>query len=466
MKCVIFAGPTISEAEAKRYLDAIYLPPVKEGDIINALLKYEPDIIGIIDGASYPELEVWHREILYAVENGVSVYGSSSIGAIRAVEMGAHGMIGVGEVYKYLQSLTISDDDEVMCEYDYYNGEYLRRSEPFINIKATLEAARQNNVIDDKEYDHLVKSAKSFYYRERSIEKSIEKCRELQLISAGNLEDLKVFAKHSYIDIQKEDAILLLQSIKAAQVISSEAKNSRIVDEADSLVFHVLKYRDRDIERDGIKAPLFSVADYIILNHPESDEIGTRAKNRFIAQILADIFHITPSEDDIKEQERIFRNRFNLGDEKSFSEWLLRNDLVIQEFKRLMISNAKMHSLHRWLRTRLGQRKFTRIILDELMLTDQYSKWMDKAFLAEKIADEKREEFKDLYQNETVENLTAEHMRQSWRDWHRIFLNTMDDMELSGFALKLQLAKTRLEREALEKLLLKFLSSVNQISEK
>ncbi len=49
MRTFIFIGPTISESEARKHLDAEYLPPIAQGDIIS-LLNYQPGIIGIIDG--------------------------------------------------------------------------------------------------------------------------------------------------------------------------------------------------------------------------------------------------------------------------------------------------------------------------------------------------------------------------------------------------------------------------------
>lgn len=465
MNIVIFTGPTISINEAKQHLDAVYLPPAKQGDIVSAIFKYEPDVIGLIDGESYPELEVWHREILYAIENGITVYGASAIGALRAVELEIHGMIGIGEIYKYLKDLAISDDDDVMCDYD-KTGEYARLSEPFVNMRATLQAARRENILGDREYDDLIKAAKSIYYKKRSFGGLFENISKNNLLSRERLARLEIFAKDRYVDQQKRDALHLLDAVKSAPVPDAVKKMARIVDESDSLVFHVLKYRDRDIERDNVNAPYFSLADYIILNHPEADELCMRAKNRFLVQILADIFHVTPSDEEISDQERIFRARYNLLDDGDFKKWLERNDLIHQEFRRLMVSNAKIHSLHKWLRTRLGQRKFTRIILDELMLTDKYSSLMDKACLAEKISRENETVFKDLYQNESLEKLTRDHIKDSWKDWHRIFSQTMTDVELSGFPLKHQLIKTRIEREAIEKKFRQILSSAGQIDER
>src|SRR5437879_13685909 len=45
----VFTGPTISPTEARRELEAVYLPPAAEGDVYRVALK-RPEAIGIIDG--------------------------------------------------------------------------------------------------------------------------------------------------------------------------------------------------------------------------------------------------------------------------------------------------------------------------------------------------------------------------------------------------------------------------------
>ena len=49
-KIVIFLGPSLPIAEAREILDAIYLPPAKQADLISAVTTYKPDAIGLIDG--------------------------------------------------------------------------------------------------------------------------------------------------------------------------------------------------------------------------------------------------------------------------------------------------------------------------------------------------------------------------------------------------------------------------------
>lgn len=47
---VVFLGPTLSATEARKYLEAIYLPPVGCGDVVRAVADYAPSAIVLIDG--------------------------------------------------------------------------------------------------------------------------------------------------------------------------------------------------------------------------------------------------------------------------------------------------------------------------------------------------------------------------------------------------------------------------------
>ena len=77
----VFTGPTISQAEASRELEAVYLPPAAEGDVYRVTLK-RPQAIGIIDGYFQSIPTVRHKEILWAMSRGIHVFGSASIGAL------------------------------------------------------------------------------------------------------------------------------------------------------------------------------------------------------------------------------------------------------------------------------------------------------------------------------------------------------------------------------------------------
>ena len=108
----VFAGPTISHKEIKQHIDCVCLPPVCHGDILQ-LLEAKPIAIGIIDGYFEGAPSVWHKEILYALDQGVHVFGSSSMGALRAAELYPFGMKGVGQIFQWYKEGLIDADDEV-----------------------------------------------------------------------------------------------------------------------------------------------------------------------------------------------------------------------------------------------------------------------------------------------------------------------------------------------------------------
>ncbi|HEY0580591.1 MAG TPA: TfuA-like protein, partial [Chloroflexota bacterium] len=98
MTVYVFVGPTLPVDEARAVLEATYLPPVSQGDVYRAA-RAGARAIGIIDGYFERMPAVWHKEILWAMAEGVHVFGSSSMGALRAAELAPFGMTGVGDIF-------------------------------------------------------------------------------------------------------------------------------------------------------------------------------------------------------------------------------------------------------------------------------------------------------------------------------------------------------------------------------
>ena len=110
---IVFVGPTLSSDEVQSLLPgAMVRPPVALGDVFRSL-QHRPDALVIIDGLVERVPAVWHKELLWAIDQGVSVYGASSMGALRAAELAPFGMIGVGEIFNMLTDGRLEDDDEV-----------------------------------------------------------------------------------------------------------------------------------------------------------------------------------------------------------------------------------------------------------------------------------------------------------------------------------------------------------------
>ncbi len=211
-RIIVFTGPSIHPDEAIEILNADYRPPVARGDIIKAL-KDDPDLIAIIDGVFHKEPAVSHKEILEAIKKGVTLVGGASMGALRASELDDFGMIGVGRVYQDYSKGVIESDDDVAVV---INPETLEQlSEALISMNYTFKRALDEGVIDEIEFNILVKTAKSIYYPKRNYNR-VFKDSGLEMI---RIKDLQKFLDENKVDVKREDAIAVLKYIRKLEEI-------------------------------------------------------------------------------------------------------------------------------------------------------------------------------------------------------------------------------------------------------
>jgi hypothetical protein len=165
---IVFSGPTLAPGRvAELFPGARCLGPVKRGDIL-AALRHQPRIICILDGLFGATLPVWHKEILWALQRGIRVFGAASMGALRAAELAAFGMVGVGRVYAAYHSEELEDEDEVTVAHAGPERDYRATSEALVDMRATLAAAQAAGVIDAAVCERLVEIARDIFYPERS----------------------------------------------------------------------------------------------------------------------------------------------------------------------------------------------------------------------------------------------------------------------------------------------------------
>jgi hypothetical protein len=194
----VFLGPSLPAGAAKSVLGANYLPPIKRGD----LARLDPEIrcIGIVDGEFYQSLAVSPKEILPLIERGVEVYGASSMGALRAVELSPYGMIGVGRVFEAYRDGTVDAEDEVALVYDRETYEPL--SDPLINLRFALEDAVQRGLIGPPRAQAALEAARKTWFPLRSYAALVRLFPELAPILFEDPPNQKA-----------ADAMLMLQTI-------------------------------------------------------------------------------------------------------------------------------------------------------------------------------------------------------------------------------------------------------------
>ncbi|CAB3802437.1 hypothetical protein LMG28614_05608 [Paraburkholderia ultramafica] len=206
-RCVVFIGPTLTTAEARCVLDAEFLPPVQLGDVWR-MSQEQPEAIGIVDGYFHQVPAVWHKEILYALSRGIAVYGAASMGALRAAELGAFGMVGVGTIAADYASGVIDADDEVTLLHAPVELEYQGLSEPLVNIRATLDAARREGVMSTATAEHLLSLARSLTYPNRVWQ------RILEAASGEEARALVAWLPAGRVNQKRNDALSMLERMR------------------------------------------------------------------------------------------------------------------------------------------------------------------------------------------------------------------------------------------------------------
>ena len=101
--------------------------------------------------------------MLWALTQGIHVYGAASMGALRAAELAAFGMVGVGKIFEAYRDGVIEDDDEVAVLHGPAEMGYLQVTEAMVNIRATLNRAAADEVIDRATAKRLIAVGRSIF---------------------------------------------------------------------------------------------------------------------------------------------------------------------------------------------------------------------------------------------------------------------------------------------------------------
>jgi hypothetical protein len=221
----VFTGPTIDRESGRTHLDAVFLPPVAQGDVYRLTLR-RPSAIGIVDGRFHDVPSVWHKEILWAMTQGIPVYGSASMGALRAAELAAFGMHGIGWIFEQFRCGALMDDDEVTVGHGGPDERYAARSEAMVNIRRTLHAARVAGVVGDATAEALAALAKDVFYANRSYPLVLRLGAEAGLPEA-ELTALREWLPANGVDQKRIDAVQMLD-VMAADLASGAGTNAHV----------------------------------------------------------------------------------------------------------------------------------------------------------------------------------------------------------------------------------------------
>jgi hypothetical protein len=213
MKACVFVGPTLRAQDLPPEGDVVVLPPVAQGDVYRAA-QARPRAIGIVDGYFEGVLSVWHKEILWAMAEGIHVFGSASMGALRAAELHPFGMRGAGRIFEAFRDGELEDDDEVAVIHGPPETGYLALSDAMVNIRATLAAAERTGIIAAATRDALVRIAKELFYHDRTFERLLERAAA-RSVPLREVAALRAWLPLGRVDRKREDALAMLAAMRS-----------------------------------------------------------------------------------------------------------------------------------------------------------------------------------------------------------------------------------------------------------
>jgi hypothetical protein len=342
----IFTGPTLSPEEGRAELDAIYLPPVSQGDIYRATLD-RPQAIGVIDGYFECVPAVWHKEILWAMAEGIHVYGSASMGALRAVELAAFGMEGVGAIFEAYRDGTLEDDDEVAVAHGPAETGYQSLSAAMVNIRCTLSAALKARVISPATRTTLERIGKNLFYQDRTFPRILADATD-EGILAGELQAFRDWLPHGEVNQKKTDALAMLHVMGKQLAENPERKRIMYSFEYTDMWEHARRDAVR-FERAGI-GPIRTVFQERLLDELRLDgEAYMRARQgallRFLSVEKAWLQGVSVTRETLDATAEMFRRERGLIEPTHVELWREEQHLNEDQFTRFLEDETRLRQV-------------------------------------------------------------------------------------------------------------------------
>ena len=219
MRIAVFLGPSLPAAEAERLLNATYLPPARQGDVYRVARDHRPRIIGIVDGYFHQVAAVWHREILFALSEGIHVFGAASMGALRAAELHPFGMRGVGAIFEAYRDgryppypAPFDRDEEVAIEHGPPESGYISVTDALVDMRATFAEAEIGGLLSAHARLELVKIAAQIHFSQRTY-RAVVNAASAARIGGVDLARLEPWLRSNRISQKARDASRMLAQI-------------------------------------------------------------------------------------------------------------------------------------------------------------------------------------------------------------------------------------------------------------
>ncbi len=302
------------------------------------------------------------------------------MGALRAAECGPFGMVGVGIIFEQYLSGELIDDDEVAVAHDGPDHGWRPRTEPLVNLRATMRRAVAEGRLGDGPARRVLDVAKGIWFAARTRPTLL---RELQAagVPPGEVQALRACLEEAYVDQKRLDAEALLRVLRARSPGQDRAETKLTT----CHVFEAFRERDRKVMHTDVTLRLEEIARHAALHEQGFTELRERALDRLLVDELAWLWKIEVTDDEVADEARRLRARLGLVDDDSLQRWLVANDVGADWLDDIARREATARRLRDWMQVRRGKRLIVTPLLDELRRAGRYEQAASAAAIAAKL---------------------------------------------------------------------------------
>ena len=167
----VYVGPSLERRHIRKYLPGAQIHgPIKRLDLLRAA-RERVGIAVIVDGLFDQSLAVTAGEISDALCIGMAIFGSSSMGAMRAAEAHTLGMVGYGAIFEHIMEAEYFKDDRLgQLLFNCETGTWKAMAHTYMDVFFNLKLLRRQGRISESELGLILNQLDKIGYTDRSYE--------------------------------------------------------------------------------------------------------------------------------------------------------------------------------------------------------------------------------------------------------------------------------------------------------
>jgi hypothetical protein len=285
-------------------------------------------------------------------------------------------MRGAGWIYRAFSDGTLDRDDEVALRHGPAGDGYPALSEAMVNIRRTLQAAQDQEIISDVTRGILTVTGAALFYHDRNWP-GLLKAGQAAGADAAELGALRRWLPAGRIDQQADDARAMLREMRRF-LAAGPAPQQVSWNMANTTRWEAVKRRAGTMNGDGpagSEPTLEGVLDEVRLLGPGAFEAArSRSLLRLFAGAFAERQGVMVDGERLADAVAAFRLSSGLEQGTEFGQFLAANELTAGDVERLIAADELAH----WACEQAG-RDVPGDILNELRMRGEYARLATRA---------------------------------------------------------------------------------------